>query len=115
MPLCPGMASCQLLPRPSFRNKCKCRIGRNPPVTLICRGPKLFRGSAIGSTPAFGAGYPGSSPGPGAKPFAISNAMNTPDLALGVIWYIVFLFSTTCHEAAHALVAKLGGDTTAAE
>jgi Zn-dependent protease len=41
--------------------------------------------------------------------------MNTPDLALGVIWYIVFLFSTTCHEAAHALVAKLGGDTTAAE
>ncbi len=41
--------------------------------------------------------------------------MNTPDLALGVIWYIVFLFSTTCHEAAHSLVAKLGGDTTAAE
>jgi len=41
--------------------------------------------------------------------------MNTPDMALGVIWYIVFLFSTTCHEAAHALVAKLGGDTTAAE
>jgi Zn-dependent protease len=34
---------------------------------------------------------------------------------LGVIWYIVFLFSTTCHEAAHALVAKLGGDLTAAE
>jgi len=26
-----------------------------------------FRGSAIGSTPAFGAGYPGSSPGPGAS------------------------------------------------
>ena len=41
--------------------------------------------------------------------------MNTPDLALGVIWYLVFLFSTTCHEAAHALVAKLGGDLTAAE
>jgi Zn-dependent protease len=41
--------------------------------------------------------------------------MNTPDLALGAIWYIVFLFSTTCHEAAHSLVAKLGGDTTAAE
>jgi len=41
--------------------------------------------------------------------------MNTPDLALGVIWYVVFLFSTTCHEAAHALVAKIGGDTTAAE
>jgi hypothetical protein len=28
---------------------------------------ELIRGSAIGSTPAFGAGYPGSSPGPGAK------------------------------------------------
>ena len=73
------------------------------------------RGSAIGSTPAFGAGYPGSSPGPGANPFAVAAIMNTPDLALGAIWYIVFLFSTTCHEAAHALVAKLGGDTTAAE
>lgn len=35
-------------------------------------------------------------------------------LVLGVIWYIAFLFSTTCHEAAHAFVAKLGGDSTAA-
>jgi len=33
----------------------------------------------------------------------------------GLIEYIVFLFSTTCHEAAHALIAKLGGDTTASE
>jgi Zn-dependent protease len=41
--------------------------------------------------------------------------MNTSALALGAIWYIVFLFSTTCHEAAHALVAKMGGDLTAAE
>ncbi len=41
--------------------------------------------------------------------------MDSPDLALGVIWYIVFLFSTTCHEAAHALAAKIGGDSTAAE
>jgi Zn-dependent protease len=41
--------------------------------------------------------------------------MNTPDIALGAIWYIVFLFSTTCHEAAHSLVAKWGGDMTAAE
>ena len=41
--------------------------------------------------------------------------MNTANLALGVIWYLVFLFSTTCHEGAHAIVAKLGGDTTAAE
>jgi Zn-dependent protease len=39
----------------------------------------------------------------------------TPELLiLGFIYYVVFLFSTTCHEAAHALVAKLGGDETAA-
>jgi Zn-dependent protease len=38
----------------------------------------------------------------------------SPDLlALGFIWYVAFLFSTTCHEAAHALVARLGGDDTA--
>jgi Zn-dependent protease len=30
-----------------------------------------------------------------------------------MIWYIVFLFSTTCHEGAHSLVAHLGGDPTA--
>ncbi len=35
-------------------------------------------------------------------------------LALGMIWYVAFLFSTTCHEGAHALAAKLGGDPTAA-
>jgi Zn-dependent protease len=38
----------------------------------------------------------------------------TPEfLALGLMWYIVFLFSTTCHEASHSLVAKIGGDLTA--
>jgi Zn-dependent protease len=36
-------------------------------------------------------------------------------LMLGFIWYVAFLFSTTCHEAAHALVAKLGGDETASQ
>jgi Zn-dependent protease len=35
-------------------------------------------------------------------------------LAYGFVWYVAFLFSTTCHEAAHALVAKIGGDDTAA-
>jgi len=35
-------------------------------------------------------------------------------LTIGFISYVVFLFSTTCHEAAHALVAKLGGDDTVA-
>jgi hypothetical protein len=39
--------------------------------------------------------------------------MNEEFLALGVLWYVVFLFSTTCHEAGHALAAKLGGDLTA--
>ncbi|HEY2383871.1 MAG TPA: site-2 protease family protein [Terriglobia bacterium] len=34
-------------------------------------------------------------------------------LAQGLIWYIVFLFSTTCHEASHSLAAKWGGDLTA--
>jgi Zn-dependent protease len=39
----------------------------------------------------------------------------TPErLVFGFIWYVAFLFSTTCHEAAHALVAKIGGDETAA-
>ena len=39
----------------------------------------------------------------------------TPELLVfGFIWYVAFLFSTTCHEAAHALVAKMGGDETAA-
>jgi len=36
-------------------------------------------------------------------------------LLLGFVFYVAFLFSTTCHEAAHALAAKLGGDSTAAE
>jgi len=35
-------------------------------------------------------------------------------LLLGFIYYMVFLFSTTCHEASHALMAKIGGDPTAA-
>ena len=35
-------------------------------------------------------------------------------LVYGFISYVIFLFSTTCHEAAHAFVAKLGGDSTAA-
>jgi Zn-dependent protease len=34
-------------------------------------------------------------------------------LATLPIWLIAFLFSTTCHEAAHAWAAKLGGDDTA--
>jgi Zn-dependent protease len=36
-----------------------------------------------------------------------------PDLATGLVYYLVFLGSTVCHEAAHAWAAKLGGDPTA--
>src|SRR6266702_5557643 len=40
--------------------------------------------------------------------------LNAATLVFGFIWYVAFLFSTTCHEASHALVAKIGGDDTAA-
>ncbi len=34
------------------------------------------------------------------------------DVAAGLLWYFVFLYSTVCHEAAHAWAAlKLGDDT----
>lgn len=36
-----------------------------------------------------------------------------PDLASAFVYYVVFLFSTTLHEAGHAWAAKLGGDLTA--
>ena len=36
-----------------------------------------------------------------------------PELADGMIYYVVFLFSTTLHEASHAWVARRGGDLTA--
>ncbi len=31
----------------------------------------------------------------------------------GLVWYVVFLFSTSLHEAAHAWAAQRGGDPTA--
>jgi len=34
-------------------------------------------------------------------------------LKLLPLWFVAFLLSLTCHEAAHALVAKWGGDRTA--
>lgn len=42
------------------------------------------------------------------------NDLSPEMLMMGFISYMVFLFSTTCHEASHALAAKLGGDSTAA-
>ncbi len=40
--------------------------------------------------------------------------MNSEQLAIGALWYVAFLLSLTCHEAAHAWVALQGGDDTAA-
>ncbi len=38
----------------------------------------------------------------------------TPDkILLGLLWYVIFVFSTTCHEAAHAWAALKLGDPTA--
>jgi len=39
--------------------------------------------------------------------------MNSDLFAFGFLEYVVFLLSTTCHEAAHSLVALWGGDKTA--
>ena len=40
--------------------------------------------------------------------------MDSPEqILLLPLWYVVFLLSLTCHEAAHALAARLGGDDTA--
>ena len=36
-----------------------------------------------------------------------------PDIPSALAYYVVFLFSTTLHEAAHAWAAMLGGDLTA--
>lgn len=39
--------------------------------------------------------------------------MEPGDLVQGLLWFVVFLFSTTVHEAMHALAAHRGGDPTA--
>jgi Zn-dependent protease len=39
--------------------------------------------------------------------------MNEQMLATGFLWFLAFLFSTTVHEAMHALAALRGGDPTA--
>src|SRR6266852_7405402 len=39
----------------------------------------------------------------------------TNHLVDGILWYVVFLFSTTLHEASHALTAFRLGDRTAYE
>src|SRR4026207_1369115 len=39
--------------------------------------------------------------------------MDQQALATGFLWFLAFLFSTTIHEAMHALAALKGGDPTA--
>ncbi|HTP89887.1 MAG TPA: site-2 protease family protein [Bryobacteraceae bacterium] len=39
--------------------------------------------------------------------------LTAEQLQLLPMWYVAFLLSLTCHEGAHALAAKLGGDMTA--
>lgn len=39
--------------------------------------------------------------------------MSSETLAMLPVWYVVFLLSVTCHEAAHAYAAYRGGDPTA--
>src|SRR5437762_116542 len=40
-------------------------------------------------------------------------AMDTNQIATGLLWFLAFLFSTTMHEAMHAWAALRGGDPTA--
>jgi Zn-dependent protease len=49
----------------------------------------------------------------GSEKDTLLSAMKPETVTLGLVWYIAFLFSTVCHEGAHALVAKWGGDLTA--
>lgn len=42
------------------------------------------------------------------------SALVSPELIATLpLWLVVFLFSTICHEAAHAWIARIGGDNTA--
>jgi Zn-dependent protease len=43
----------------------------------------------------------------------MSQAFTSGRFAEFAVWYLVFVFSTTCHEAAHAWAAHKGGDPTA--
>jgi Zn-dependent protease len=44
---------------------------------------------------------------------ALAAWIDANTLALGPLWFVVFLLSLTCHESSHALAAKWGGDPTA--
>lgn len=55
---------------------------------------------------------PGRRHGDGTRP-PLCYARIVEELTEGLVFLVVFLFSTTLHEASHALVAKLGGDLTA--
>lgn len=42
-----------------------------------------------------------------------ADVFDSEKLVAGLMWFVVFLFSTVCHEAAHAWAALRGGDKTA--
>src|ERR1051325_10402185 len=42
-----------------------------------------------------------------------TSVMDPQTLATGFLWFLAFLFSTTVHEAMHAMAALRGGDPTA--
>ena len=44
-----------------------------------------------------------------------SEAVGSETIVLAAVWYVAFLLSLTCHEAAHAWVARKAGDPTAYE
>src|SRR6266850_3982260 len=99
------------LPHPHYRLE-SCSV--NPVFTLNCRPETHLRPFRHVSRPL--ANHRRNLYATGSEK---TKTPSMPDLspellAFGFIWYIAFLFSTTCHEAAHALVAKIGGDTTAA-
>ena len=83
------------------------------PAVGGCFGPN-FQYYAAGFAPG------GLSPPPlldvlSGERYAAGYRMKDFDLAALIIWYVVFVLSTTFHEYAHAWVANRGGDRTASE
>jgi Zn-dependent protease len=49
----------------------------------------------------------------GILPYAAGQMLSKAEIGLGILWYVVFVVSTTFHEAAHGWMARLLGDSTA--
>src|SRR4029077_14478751 len=53
---------------------------------------------------------------PGAHPVRLARSAlmdSLPNVGEFLVWFVVFLFTLTFHEACHGLVALIGGDRTA--